>query len=233
MDRSKELALKVIAIDDEPHAIDMLSTFLDYNKEFHLIASFSNTKEAEKFLKYNKVDLIFLDIKMPGQSGIEFYRNLTEKPPVIFTTAHADYALEGYDLGIIDYLLKPFSAVRFKKSLERSKQYLFKPVEKNEIKLISIKSGFELIRINIEDIMYVSSLGNYVRIIMKDEEVLGNHSLKDINELINSMDFIQVHRSYLINKKYVTKLSKNTLHIDDVLIPIGETFLKNVKLFFK
>ncbi len=81
--------------------------------------------------------------------------------------------------------------------------------------------------------MYVTSLGNYVRIIMKDEEVLGNHSLKDINELVKSMDFIQVHRSCLINKNYVTKLFKNTVHIDDVQIPIGETFLKKVKLFFK
>ncbi len=224
--------VKVIAIDDEPMAIEIISNYMERSSDLELVAVFHNALEAFSFLNNNKVDLIFLDIRMPDISGLDFYKKLLDRPPVIFTTAYPEFALEGFELDIIDYLLKPFPYERFLRAVNKARNIIDRPNIGNDTQFLSLKSGHDIVRINCADVVYVASFGNYIRIFLIDGEVLGNCTLKDILSRLSTTVFSQVHRSYVINKGFVQKIRDNRIYLLNHIVPIGETFKKHVKSMF-
>lgn len=223
--------LKVIAIDDEPIAVEIISGFINRSNLLELVGVFYNALEAFSFLEKTSVDLIFLDIRMPDISGIDFYKKLSVRTPVIFTTAYPDFAVEGFELDIIDYLLKPYSYERFERSINKLLLGIDRSQDLGKSKFINLKSGYDILRLNIYDITYVASYGNYARIFRNEGEVLANYTLKDILLLLGTDLFIQVHRSYLVNKNYIQKLTSSTVIISGCPIPVGDTFQDDLKNF--
>lgn len=221
--------LKVIAIDDEPIAIEIISNYMERSNDLEMVAVFHNALEAFSFLNNNKVDLMFLDIRMPDISGIDFYKKLIDRPPVIFTTAYSEFAVEGFELDIVDYLLKPFPYERFRRAVNKARYHIEHSKKENEAHFLSLKSGYDIVRVNSTKIVYVASFGNYIRIFLTDGEVLGNCTLKDILSKLSKDVFIQVHRSYVINKDFVQKIRNNKIYLQSHIVPIGETFQKHVR----
>ncbi|WP_342332924.1 LytTR family DNA-binding domain-containing protein [Pedobacter sp. FW305-3-2-15-E-R2A2] len=225
--------LKAIAIDDEPLALEVIKklavdiTFLD------LTATFTNSFHAMDFLQNNKVDLIFLDIKMPNISGIDFLKSLTNAPMVIVTTAYGEYAVQSFDLNVLDYLLKPFSLARFLKACNKALDlYKLKnnssliPADSNHIFL---KSGYEQIRVNLDDIIYIESVGNYLHVNLKDDKVISRLTMGEIEAILPSSSFMRIHRSFIVPKKAITKIDKKSLWIGTKEFTIGVLYLDEIR----
>lgn len=227
------MKFKCIIIDDEPLARELLATYLENFDSFELVASYSSTLEAYQVLSAQKIDLLFLDIEMPLIKGTDFFRNLTNKPKVIFTTAHRKYALEGFELSAVDYLLKPITFQRFFQAIEKflmqsqglsgavtsqdpkSKTYLFVQKNKKNIKLY------------LGDISYIESFKDYINIYFSSSPTLTiKHSISTFQEKLDEK-FIRVHKSYIINVDKITAYTKQDIEIGEVEIPIGSLY-KNI-----
>ena len=197
--------LKAIAIDDEPIALEVVKTLSSKISFIELVSTFTNAFIAIDFLQKEKVDLIFLDIKMPDISGIDFLKSLFNPPMVIFTTAYSEHAVQSFELDAIDYLLKPFSLSRFLKACNKAnEQFLLRnkiaePLP--ESTAIFIKSGYELIKIEPENILYVESSGNYMQFVLTDRKIASRLTMSEAEALLSSSTFIRVHRSYIVSKK--------------------------------
>ncbi len=212
--------INAIAIDDEPLALSIIQDhaskipYLDVNKQF------TSALDALEYLRNHTVDLIFLDINMPDISGIEFLKSMNVSPEIIMTTAYAEYALECYDLNVTDYLLKPFEFKRFLKAVNKvasnnsnePQSYLF------------VKSGYEHIRIDLEKLRYIKAEGNYVGFITDETSTLTRMKFKEAEELLPKNNFIKVHRSFVINKKYISKVERHQVHISEEIIPLSLTY---------
>ena len=220
---------KCIIIDDEPLARELIETHLSHFDGFELQATFENALKAYAFLETNTVDLIFLDIEMPLLKGNDFLKKLKNPPKVIFTTAFRGYALEGYELNVIDYLLKPITFDRFFVSIEKFKQlHSQKIIEKpNTENHIFVSSGSKNIKIIFDAILYIESLKDYITIHLENKK---SHHLKyniSAFEKLLSPDFIRIHRSYIIHVKKLAAYSKNEVEIDAIEIPIGSSYKEN------
>lgn len=210
-----------IIIDDEPSSQNVLKSFVNRIDYLDVLQVCNNALEALDFLKNNAVDLLFLDINMPHLSGISFYKSLQNPPKVIFTTAYSEYALEGFEVDAIDYLLKPFSFERFIKAVSKIK-YL----KEHKVDTIIIKSDKKLHQIKIEDIYFVEGLGDYIKVHLKDKFLIVYKSLKEMKNSLPSVVFIQVHKSYLINKSKVDYIEGNLAIINSNKVPLGQKFKK-------
>lgn len=219
------MKLTCIAIDDEPLAINIIKKYIAEIPVLQLVATCGNAIEAMEHLQNNKIDLIFLDINMPKISGINFMKNLTNPPMVIFTTAYADYAVEGFELSAIDYLLKPFSFDRFFKACSKAiEQYNLLPNSPKESqKYLFVKSDKKYFKIKIDTILYVEAYGDYVKIHTTDKMLLTKKKLTHIAQELPTHQFMQVHRSYIVSLQHVDYLEGNTVHISDVSIPVSAT----------
>ena len=224
--------MKCIIIEDQPPAQRILKKFIEDTGSLQIAGVFSDAMQAMEFLRSEKVDLIFLDIHLPKISGIEFLKTLPEAPAVILTTAYPEYALEGYELNVIDYLLKPFSFERFLKAVAKVPSRSHDKVttnldlaKTNTRKEIFIKSGYEHHKIEIEDILYLHSDSDYTEIITADKKYLSSDSLRFWEENLDASKFARVHKSYLVHISKIKKLSGNQIHLSDKLrIPIGRAF---------
>ncbi|MCC9018545.1 LytR/AlgR family response regulator transcription factor [Flavobacterium lipolyticum] len=220
---------KCIIIDDEPLARELIASHLVNFENFELIDSFENALKAYTFLETNTVDLIFLDIEMPLLKGNEFLKKLKNPPKVIFTTAYREYAIEGYELNVIDYLLKPITFDRFFVSIEKFKQVqpLKKETKSDSENHIFVTSGSRNIKIVFDDILFVESLKDYITIHL--EHGKSHHIKQNISVFEKQLDanFVRVHRSYIIQIKKLTAYSKNEVEINTVEIPIGNSYKEN------
>jgi DNA-binding LytR/AlgR family response regulator len=220
--------LRTIAVDDEPMALEIIKKFSSKSPLIDLVAVFTRASKALEYLQNEKVDLVFLDIKMPDISGIKLLKSLTYPPVVIFTTAYSKHAVEGFELDAIDYLLKPFSMERFLKACEKA----FKQIglKKNFQTLLAgppsifVKSGYEQISVVLEDILYVEGSGNYVQFIMTNRKILSRLSLNDAENLLPVSSFIRIHRSYIIAIKHIRKIEKNRVWINNVTLSVSAGF---------
>jgi len=223
--------IKAIAIDDEPLALKVIEGLCIRSKEVELIKSFTSQDEALKFLKEFPVDLLFLDIQMPNKNGVSFYKELEIKPPVIFTTAFSQYAVEGFDVEAVDYLLKPISFDRFAKSIEKIKRSLTKVKSENEY--FHLRADQQMHKIFYNEILYVQSDDDYIRLFFKEgRPKLFRMTLKEIQAKLPSDQFIRIHRSFLVAKNKIDKWGNKALFIGETEIPIGsnyETEIKNLK----
>lgn len=217
---------KCIIVDDEELARELIERHLSQLDNFELIASCASAIEAHKVLQNKTIDLIFMDIEMPVLKGTDFIKNLKTKPKVIFTTAYRDYAIEGFELNAIDYLLKPIVFERFFKAIEKfiAHQNSNITIEKSESIYIQIKK--KNIKVVLNDILYVESLKDYVKIHLNNEKLIFKHGITAFEQKLNN-HFLRIHRSYIINSEKITAYTKNDVEIGNIEIPIGEFYKKN------
>ena len=214
-----------IALDDEPLALQVIVQYCSKISYLQLDKVFTNPDEAKDYLKNNKVDLLFLDIQMPDINGVQFYKSLTTKPPVIFTTAFKDYAVDGFNVDAIDYLLKPFEYDRFLKAIYKAKEYIeFLASQDLQMSSIYVKVNYEMMKINLKDIDLIEALDDYIKIHIKPYPVLTLMTLKGVLEKLPENLFVRIHRSYIIPLHKVEKFSKNKVQVAGKEIPIGSSY---------
>ncbi|MBI2273053.1 MAG: response regulator transcription factor [Bacteroidetes bacterium] len=214
-----------IAIDDEPLALQLINEYCSKISFLKLEKTFTNTDEAKAWLQENTVDLLFLDIQMPDINGMQFYKSLPQKPPVVFTTAYKDFAAEGFNVDAVDYLLKPFEYDRFLKACYKVKEYMeFLSSQELQLNSIFVKVNYEIMKINLKDIELIEALDDYIKIYIKPNPVLTLMTLKSIQEKLPSRDFVRVHRSFIVPLARIEKFSKTKLWTAGKEIPIGSSY---------
>ncbi|QSB26714.1 LytTR family DNA-binding domain-containing protein [Flavobacterium sp. CLA17] len=228
--------MKCVIIDDEPLAVELLEDFVRKIDSLELVSTFNNAIDAVSFINQNNVDLIFLDIQMPHFSGIEFLNTIEKKPLIIFTTAYSDYAVEGFNLGAVDYLVKPIPFHRFLKSVVRAQQILnpaaalqniteTTTTPESEQDFMFVRAEYENVKMNFSEILFIEGLKDYVKIYTTDNKfTLTLISLIKLENLLSSKGFSRIHRSYIINIKHVKSIQKNKVLISDKRIPISESY---------
>ena len=225
--------LRCMIVDDEPNAVNLLEVLIGQTTPWQLVARCYNALEAITFLKDNAVDLIFLDINMPLLTGMELAGLLSDQTAIVFTTAHSEHAAESYTFNTIDYILKPITLKRFLAATKKIDAY-FRPrlpvaekTEETASEYFFVKSGTELRKILLPEILFFESRKEYVRVVTKTFEVLTYRRLKDIEAQL-ALPFTRVHNSYIVNIRQMNKIQDNQIYIGDVQIPIGEKFREGV-----
>lgn len=226
------MKVRCLLVDDEPLAIQLLQTHLEKLDLFEVVATCSNAIKALEVLRAETIDLLFLDIKMPQLTGIDFLRTLKNPPAVIITTAYREYAVDGYDLDIVDYLLKPITFDRFFKAIDR---YLRTTKVQQPLKTmpttdesIYIKAGGKFHKLNVEDILYLESLKDYIVIHCVNQQITAKHKISDMEQELKPFSFLRIHRSYLVNQKKITAFTMNDIEIGTREIPIGTNYKEYV-----
>jgi DNA-binding LytR/AlgR family response regulator len=228
-------------IDDEPLSHNVLRSHLQNIPEAHLVAEFTNAIEARNYLDENPVDLLLLDIQMPEITGIDFLRSLEVKPVTIITTAFRDYALEGFELGVIDYLLKPIEFERFSKSLLRALDFLqlvktgdsidFNSAEGSHN--ILIKTGTKKVMLDYRTIIFAQGLKDYTILHTDSRKYVVKGSVKALEEFLPQEKFIRVHKSFIVARRLIKVIYKNKIELESVSIPIGRSFREIVDAALK
>jgi len=216
------MTINCIVIDDEPLAIRLLENHIAKIAELKLVATATNALEAYRILQTEEVDLLFLDVQMPDLNGIEFLRSLNKKPSTIFTTAHREFAIDGFELEAVDYLLKPITFERFFKSVDR----ILRNVKKeNEEDFVIFKSeGFSR-KFLLTDILYFESIGNDVKVVLQDEFIMAPKiSISELASHLQHKGFLRIHRSFIINQNQVAAISNHEALIGKTSIPVGRSF---------
>jgi len=217
------MKLKAIAIDDEPKALEVVKAHAVKVPFLELKNCFTNAFEAIPYLQKNKIDLIFLDIKMPDISGIDFINCLQNVPMIIFTTAYSEYAVQGFELNALDYLLKPFSLVRFTKSCNKALDlYNLRNGELPDF--IFVKTGYDEEKIFLNEILYIEAEGNYASFILKTKKLLSRQSLIDVSLVLPENQFVRIHRSYIIAINKIEKISRQELVVAGISLPLGASY---------
>ncbi|MDB5190723.1 MAG: two-component system response regulator [Segetibacter sp.] len=217
--------IRCIAIDDEPLALELIKEYASKISFLQLDNTFTNTDEAVDWLQNNSCDLLFLDIQMPDINGVDLYRALTTRPAVIFTTAYSEYAVDGFNVDAIDYLLKPFEYDRFLKGVYKANEYLeFLSNQEMQMASIFVKVDYQLMKINLKEVDLVEGLDDYIRIHVKPKPVLTLMTLKSLQEKLPTKEFIRVHRSYIIPINKIESYGKNKLKVAGKEIPIGSSY---------
>ena len=223
--------LKAIAIDDEPIALDVIKNLSSKISFIEWKGFFTDAFKALDVLQQEKVDLLFLDIKMPDISGIDFLKSIPTPPMVIFTTAYSEHAVQSFELDAIDYLLKPFSQSRFLKACNKALEQ-FELRNNNSFPspgYVFIKCGYEQIRVELDDILYAESNGNYMQFVTRREKLLSRLNMAETEILLPPNDFIRIHRSFIVAKKHVSKLDRKSIWIQKTEIPIGTNYAEAVE----
>jgi len=237
--------IKVIAIDDEPLALLQLKKMIELTPYFTLVAACQSAFEAIKIMDENEVDAIFADINMPDLSGLDFVRSLTNPPIIVFTTAYSQYALEGYKVNAIDYLLKPFGHPEFQRAANKVKQQYellhaskvgSTPTEEDEDidtdgqriegDILFVKDGYNIVRISVSEILYIESQSEYLKLYMTSgSSHMVLMSIKRMAQILPSDRFIRIHRSYIVNMSHAIEISRLRVRVDEnTLLPIGDSY---------
>jgi DNA-binding LytR/AlgR family response regulator len=227
--------IKAIALDDEPLALEIIDSFCEQSDKVQLVKTFLKPNDAVKYIENFPVDLLFLDIQMPSISGIDFFRNLNRDVMVIFTTAYTEYAIEGFNLNAIDYLLKPFTYERFQQATTKAQEYYNFITNAGNVKqpFIYIRADYSLLKIDIQDIIYIEGLNDYLRIHLRNQKpVVARMTLKALIEKLPANDFLRVHRSYIVSLTSILKIAAKMIHIkvNDSVVPlqIGKSYEEEV-----
>ncbi|HPT21243.1 MAG TPA: LytTR family DNA-binding domain-containing protein [Bacteroidales bacterium] len=225
--------MNCIAIDDEPLALDVISEFCSKISYLNLKGTYTNPFDAVQLLNSGKVDLLFLDIQMPQITGLEFLKSLYNPPMVIFTTAFIEYASQGFDYDAVDYLVKPFAFDRFTKSVNKAYQLMkLKDTGENQnetrqevtLGFLMVKVEYSTIRVNLNDILYIEGLKDYVKIYSGSKPLITKTTMKNIVEKLPADRFIRVHKSYIVSVDKINMIENSRIVIGNQRIPIGESF---------
>ena len=229
------MKIKCIIIDDEPLAIKVVENYLIKFKNFDIVQTFNNPISAITTIKEKSIDVIFLDINMSIMNGLEFVKALESKPNIVITTAYREYAVESYDLDVLDYLVKPISFNRFLKAVNKITQQVYlqrgnvKDEDLNNESYIFLKVDKKLVKIKFDDIFYIESLKDYIKIFTTHGDYLVHSSLTGITEELPKDDFIRIHRSYTIAIDKVVSIEGNLIEIQSKRIPIGRKYVNHAK----
>lgn len=227
-----------LIIDDEPIAHDIIKGYCDLLPNITLAGQCYDAIEALGYLQNHEVDLIFLDLNMPKIKGFDFLKTLSSPPKVIVTTAYKEYALEGYELDVVDYLLKPFSFERFLKAINKivNLKSMSSQIQTNthgEDKCIFLYSDKKHVQVKLNDILFVEAAGNYCKVVLKDNQILIREKMSGILEIVPQDKFIRVHKSYIVAKAHILAVEGNRIQIKDHHIPIGKLYKMKVLDFLK
>ena len=225
------MKLRTIAIDDEPLALHLVSDYIDKTPFLELLGAFDNPLDVLDFLSTQAVDLIFVDIQMPDLTGIEFARSLENSPKIVFTTAYEKYAVEGFKLNAIDYLLKPFSYEEFLKAAQKARKQAeleanaLPSIEANS-QFLFLKSEYKIRRINFNDILYIEGLKDYIKVYTKGEEkpVLSLNSMKSLEQKLPENKFMRVHRSFIVNLDRIDTIERSRIIFGKTYIPVSDQY---------
>lgn len=226
--------IRAIAIDDEPLPLELLESYCNEVDFLKLEKTFTQASEAKKHLQKYPVDLLFLDIHMPSISGIDFYKELEQNTMMIFTTAHSQYALDGFNLNAVDYLLKPYSLERFMVAVNKANDfYSFLYNKTNKSSYIFIRSEYSLLKIPVEDILYIEGLADYLKIHLPDSKpVITRMTMKSILEKLPA-EFIRVHRSFIVPMSRIEAVRNKTISLSGIQIPIGMSYIDDFEKAFR
>jgi two-component system LytT family response regulator len=225
--------IRSIIIDDEPLALKQMESYINNIPYLELVAACQSAIDAKELLKNDKIDVMFCDINLPELNGLDFVKSLDNPPMVVFTTAYSEYAIEGFQLEAIDYLLKPFGFDEMKRAADKvKKRYdalrtLQEVSQIDEDDAIFLKTEYKIVRINIGHIRYVEAMSEYLRIYLEDysRPIIVLLSMKKMEERLPKRSFMRVHRSYIINLKNIKEVSKNRIMLDDDIdVPIGDSY---------
>ncbi|HEX5167892.1 MAG TPA: LytTR family DNA-binding domain-containing protein [Cyclobacteriaceae bacterium] len=229
-----------LIIDDEPLARNLIREYVGKVSYLDLKGMCSNALEAIDFLRQQPVDLLFLDIQMPDLTGISFLKALQKKPMVIFTTAYSEYALESYDLDVVDYLLKPITFERFLRAVEKASQRSIsgqsvtlpeKTISIESTPFIFVKDGTKLVKVKWEDILYIEGLKDYVTIHTRDQKIVTLQRLKVLETQLPADKFIRIHNSYIVALNAIEVIYKNEVQVAKAMLPISESYKKPFREF--
>lgn len=223
------MKIKCIIVDDEPLARAGLQEYISELDYLHHVQSFESALAADSYLSKNPVDLMLLDIRMPKLSGIDFLRNLKNPPLVIFTTAFPDYALESYELNVIDYLVKPISFERFAKATQKAFDYFTVKNQQNAPDYFFIKCNHKLERVMLTDVLYVEAMQNYCIIHTAAQKLICYITLTAMQEKLSTDRFMKVHKSFIVAVDKVTGMQGNTIEIANATIPVSRTLRQQVQ----
>lgn len=232
--------MKCIIVDDEPLAREGMELNVEDLSYLKLMGKFGTAMDAFNFLNENEVDLIFLDIQMPGMTGLDFIRSLKKKPMIILCTAYPQYALEGFELDVIDYLVKPMRLQRFVQAVSKAKEIYDLKNKANKIEPtvneedIFIRADRKFIRIFFKDIKYIKGMKDYVQIITEKEKYMTAMNIKTTNEQLPDNQFVRINKSYIINSDYIDSIGQDFVMVSGDEIPLGRTYKESfIKRFVK
>jgi DNA-binding LytR/AlgR family response regulator len=235
--------IKCLIIEDEPIAREVLRDYIRKLDDFEISGEYENALEAISFLKQNRVDLIFLDIHMPQLSGIDFLRSLSHSPKTIITTAHREFALEGFELQVLDYLLKPYSFERFFQAIEKYYETLSYPVTMHHSDspqphraYLYLRDNRKTHKIYLSDISLIESKGEYIQVWSGENKIMTRTSLSGIEKMLPQDQFIRTHHSFIVSMDHISAFTASTVEIGEIEIPISRKYknlvmiaLKNIK----
>lgn len=225
--------MRTIAVDDEPLSLELIETYCKRFDFLRFEKGFSNTASARHYLGKNAVDLLFLDIRMPAVSGLDFYHALPHKPMLIFATSYSEYALESYDLNAVDYLLKPFTLARFEKAVLKAREMynlVHNATAAPAAKSLLLKADYGLVKINLSDILFIEGLDNYLKIYLQHAQpVIVRLTLKVLMEKLHEDEFVRVHRSYIVPVSRIESLKQKIISVAGEEIPVGKNYEDRLK----
>ncbi len=234
------MEIKGIIIDDEPLARNVIKEYAKKIPTLTIVGEYEDAISAHQTLQAKSADIIFLDINMPKLSGIDFLKSIKNPPLVIFTTAYSEYAMDGYELNIVDYLKKPFSFERFCKAYFRAEElFLLKQSASNndapdkQTEFIFVKSDKKSIKVNISNIMYIEGLGDYIKIYLNDKKLVTNLSMKKLENLLPKTQFYRIHKSYIISIDKMESIEGNMVKINNIHLPIGNSYRQDFMIHIK
>lgn len=226
--------LRCIAIDDEPLALELLEDNIRQVPYLQLVKGFSNPMQAMQFLQTEDVDLVFIDIQMPGLTGLQFIQSLPKKPMYILVTAYEKFALEGYNLNVVDYLLKPVAIDRFIRACNKAMELYQLRVEgrgqRAEAKYIFVNADYKMVKVEFSDIIFIESLKDYLKIHLRSQKsaLITRMSMKSIEEELPPSGFIRIHKSYIVSKDAITAVKKSSVFIGEHELPVGDLYREAV-----
>lgn len=227
------MMIKCIAIDDEPLALKQLASYISKVPYLELVASCKSAAEAKDAMKSNNIDAIFVDINMPDMNGLDFVKSLSQAPIIVFTTAYSEYAVDGYKVNAVDYLMKPFGLEEFKDAAAKVKkqhELMNAAVSAIDDDSIFIKTEYKIVRVDISKITYVEAMSEYLRIHVEGQQksIVVLLSMKKMEERLPSNKFMRIHRSHIINLKKIKEATKNHVTLEDgTELPIGDLYKEN------
>ena len=231
------MALRCIIVDDEPLAIEVLASYVDKVEGLQLVAGCDNAVKAFDLIKKEPVDLIFLDIQMPRLNGIEFLKVLDPAPKVIFTTAYREYAIESYELNVVDYLLKPIAFNRFLMAVnkvikngggEPNEAVSGISISNPDEPYIFLKADRKMVKVYLREILYIESLKDYVRVKTLDKEVVSHQKISYLEQNLPEDGFLRIHRSFIVSIRKIEAYSSNSIEVNGVVLPIGRNYKEEV-----
>lgn len=222
------MKISCIVVDDEPLAIEKLKAFIGKLPQLQLVATFNRATPAIEFLRNNTVQIVFLDIQMDGVTGIEMVEQMIEKPQVIFTTAYNEYALKAFELAVTDYLLKPYTFDRFKMAVNKAIDFIYWQQSATQttpapVDYIFVKSGYKLVKVLLNEVLYIEGMRDYQCIVTPSEKILASHSFQELEKSL-PRGFVRCQKSYMVSLSKIESIENDRIKIGNKFIPIGDTY---------